>query len=128
METEDTRYLIGTKIITYCKWLIYTAPFKDVDIESLMQIHQDFYRFERGTIRKSEGTFRRRPKAQLKIWYEKHLQSKRRKATKCYAVEDSDHELLMPGQHRVVLPDYEEEDDVGGGARSPGRGDDNESD
>jgi hypothetical protein len=32
-ETGETRYLIGAKIIAYCKCLIYIAPFKDVDIK-----------------------------------------------------------------------------------------------
>jgi hypothetical protein len=81
-----------------------------------MQIHQnsDFYRIERGTIRKSKRTFHRRLKAQLKIWYDKYLPSKRRKATKRYVTDDSDYEL--PGAKlRVVLPDSEAEDDAGGG-------------
>jgi hypothetical protein len=92
-----------------------------------MQIHQHFCLIERGTIRKSEGTFQRRLKVQLKIWYYKHLPSKGRKATKRDVYEDSEHEL--PGAKvRVVLPDLEEEDHAGGGARSPGRGDGNESD
>jgi hypothetical protein len=61
----------------------------------------------------------------LKIWYDKHPPSKRRKATKRDVADDSDHEV--PGAKlRVVLPDSEA-GDAGGGARSPG-GDDNESD
>jgi hypothetical protein len=40
-EAKDNMYLIGAKIIAYCKWLIYTAPFKDIDIWSCMQIHQE---------------------------------------------------------------------------------------
>jgi hypothetical protein len=64
---------------------------------------------------------------QLKIWYDKHLPSKRWKATKRNAAEDSDDEL--PGAKlRVVLPDSEEEDDAGGGARIPGHGDGHKGD
>jgi hypothetical protein len=77
-KTED-KYLIGAEIIAYCKWLIYTAPFKDVNNESHMQINQDFYHNKCGTIRIYEGSFRRRLKEQLKIWYDKHQPSKRQR-------------------------------------------------
>jgi hypothetical protein len=66
--------------------------------------------------------FCRRLKAQSKIWCDKHQPSKRRKATKRYAAEDSDHEV--PGAKlSVVLPDSDEEDDS---VWSPGN--DNKSD
>jgi hypothetical protein len=87
---KEDQDLIGAEIIAYCKWLIYTAPFKDIDIESRIQINQDFYNNERATIRKSEETFCRRLKEQLKIWYEKHPPSKRQKATQRNPDEDSD--------------------------------------
>jgi hypothetical protein len=49
--------------------IFMTAPFKDFDIESHMQIHQRSYKNERGTIKESEGTFcrTRRLKEHLKI-------------------------------------------------------------
>jgi hypothetical protein len=34
IKENDNQYFIGTEIIAYCKWLIYTAPFKEVNIES----------------------------------------------------------------------------------------------
>jgi hypothetical protein len=44
----------SAKIITYCKWLIYTAPFKDIDFELHMQIHKDFYLTKLANIQASD--------------------------------------------------------------------------
>ena len=103
-EGERDRYLIGAEIMAYCKWLIYTAPFKDVAGEPRGKIHEDFYKSELVTFRDSEPTFRRRLKAQLAIWYAKHPPSRKRGSSKNNPGDDSDQELAG-AKRRVVLPD-----------------------
>jgi hypothetical protein len=128
-ETKDIRHLIGTKIITYCKWLIYTAPIKNVDIKLHMQIHQDFYCIECEPFKNPRG-FSKRLKAQFKIRYHKHLLSKRQKANKSTAaMQQKIQTMNLPGAKlHMVLPDSEVEDNAGGGARSPGSSNNNKSD
>jgi len=38
-EGDSDKYLIGAELIVLLKWLIYTAPFKDVNVEPRGQIH-----------------------------------------------------------------------------------------
>jgi hypothetical protein len=40
---ERDKYLIGAELIASVKWLIYTAPFKNCNVEQRARIHLAFY-------------------------------------------------------------------------------------
>jgi hypothetical protein len=77
-EGEKDKYLIGAEIITFVKWLIYTAPFKDANLEPRGTAHAKFVSDWRHTIRSSEEAYRTKLKDMLTIWYTKHPPSRKR--------------------------------------------------
>ena len=110
-EGDSDKYLIGAELIVLLKWLIYTAPFKDVNVEPRGQIHAKFYQEWRGTIRAAEKTMRRKLKAQLDIWYAKHPPKRTRGANKGSAGKADDSDEERGCQRRKVYHDSASDDD-----------------
>jgi len=105
-EGDSDKYLIGAELIVLLKWLIYTAPFKDVNVEPRGQIHAKFYQEWRATIRAAEKTMRKKLKAQLDIWYAKHPPKRKRGASKGSAGKADDSDEERGCQRRKVYHDF----------------------
>ena len=77
-EISGEQHLVSPMIISYVKWLIYTAVFREPLREQQGAAHLQFYLDWKRTIAAKEDIFCKRLLEALQIWYAKFPSSKKR--------------------------------------------------